>query len=98
MLTRTKNAETSKIVINSEIHLHHCLCESRGFELGKSNHRRCLVKKVLLKILQNWQERTCVLVRLRFSNVSFTKVLRTLFLQNTSGQLLLMKKLGDQKF
>ena len=44
MLTRTKNAEMSKRVSNSEIHLHHCLCESRGFEIGKSNHRRCSVK------------------------------------------------------
>ena len=32
MLTRTKNAEMSKRVSNSEIHLHHCLCESKGFE------------------------------------------------------------------
>ena len=35
----------SKRVSNSEIHLHHCLCESRGFEIGKSNHRRCSVKR-----------------------------------------------------
>ena len=53
----------SKIVSNSEIHLDHCLCESRGFKIGKSNHRRCSVKKVFLKILQNWQKRTCVRVR-----------------------------------
>ena len=43
MPTRTKNAEMSKIVSNSEIHLHHCLCESSGFKIGKSNHRRCSV-------------------------------------------------------
>ena len=53
MTTRTKNAEMSKIVSNSEIHLHHCLCESRGFKIGKSKHRRCSVKKVFLKILEN---------------------------------------------
>ena len=47
MLTRTKNAEMSKRVSNSEIHLHHCLCESRGFEIGKSDHRRCSVKSAL---------------------------------------------------
>ena len=49
MPTRTKSVEMSKIVISSEIHLHHCLCESRGFKLGRSNHRRCLVKKMFLK-------------------------------------------------
>ena len=53
MPARTKNAEMSKIVSNSEIHLDHCLCESRGFKIGKSNHRKCSVKKVFLKILQN---------------------------------------------
>ena len=46
MPTRTKNTEVSKIVSNSEIHLHHCLCESRGFKIGKSNHGRCSVKKM----------------------------------------------------
>ena len=45
MPTRTKSVEMRKIVSNSEIHLHHCLCESRGFKIGKSNHRRCSVKK-----------------------------------------------------
>ena len=98
MPTRTKYPEMNKIVSNSEIHLHHCLCESRGFKIGKNNHRRCSVKKVLLKVFQHWQKRTCVRVRHRVSTVSFTKFLRALFLQSTSGRLLLMKKLGDQKF
>ena len=98
MPTRTKSFEISKIVSNSEIHLHHCLYESRGFKIGKSNHRKCLVKKVFLKILQNWQKRTCVRVRHGFSTVSFTKFLRTLFLQNTLGQLLLMKTLMVKNF
>ena len=53
MLIRTKSVEMNKIVTNSEIHLHHCLCESRGFETGRSSHRRCSIKKVFLKILQN---------------------------------------------
>ena len=39
----------SKIVSNSEIHLHHCLCEPRGFKIGESN--QCSVRKVFLKIL-----------------------------------------------
>ena len=76
--TRTNSAEMSKIVSNSEIHLHHCLCESRGFKIGRSNHRRCSVKKVFLKILQNWQKITCLRVLHGFSTVSFTKFLRTL--------------------
>ena len=102
MPTRTKNAEISNIVSNSEIHLHHCLCESGGFKIGKSIHRRCSVKKVFLKILkttkgQKLQKNTCVRVRHWFSADSFTKFLRTVFPQNTSGRLLLMKKLDDQK-
>ena len=39
----------SNIVSNSESHLHHCLCESRGFKIGKSNQRRCSVKKGVLE-------------------------------------------------
>ena len=53
MPTRTKSVEMSKIVSNSEIHLHHYLCESSVFKIGRSNHQRCSVKKVFLKILQN---------------------------------------------
>ena len=53
MLTRTKIVEMSKVVSNSEIHVYHCLCESRGFKIGRSKHRRCSVKKAFLKILQN---------------------------------------------
>ena len=44
MLTRTKSAEMNKIVTNSEIHFHHCLCESRGFKTGRSSQRRCSIK------------------------------------------------------
>ena len=44
---------------NLEIRLHNCLCESRGFKIGRSSHQRCSIKKVLLKISQNWQENTC---------------------------------------
>ena len=78
----------SKIVGNTEIHLQHCLCESRSLKIGKSNHRRCSVKKVSFKILQNLQKRTCVRVRHCFSTDSFTRFLKTIFLQNTSGRLL----------
>ena len=53
MPTRTKSVEKSKIVSKSEIHLRLCLCESRGFKIGRNNHQGCSIKKVLLKILQN---------------------------------------------
>ena len=48
--TTAINAEMNKIVTNSENHLRHCLCESRGFKIGRSSHRRCSIKKVFLKI------------------------------------------------
>ena len=35
MPTGTKSVEMNKIVTNSEMHLHHCLCESRGFNWKK---------------------------------------------------------------
>ena len=82
---RAKSVEMRKIVSNSEIHLHHCLCESRGFKIGRNNHRRCSKKKAFLKILQNWQKSTCVQVRHGFSTVSFTKCLRTLFYRTLPG-------------
>ena len=53
MLIRTKSVEMSKTVSNSEIHLHHCLCESSGFKIGRSNQQMCVVKEVFLKILEN---------------------------------------------
>ena len=39
MPTRTKSVEMNKIVTNSEMHLHHCPCESRGF-----NWKKCSIK------------------------------------------------------
>ena len=83
--TRTKIVEMSKIVSNSEIHLHHCLCESKGFKTGRSNHQRCSVKKVFLKIFQNWEKGICVWVWQGFSTVSFTKFLRLLFYRTLPG-------------
>ena len=64
MPTRTKNVEMNWIVTNSETHLHSCPCESRGFKIGRSSHRRCSIKKGALKNLQRWQEKTCVRVSL----------------------------------
>ena len=78
MLTRTNNTELSKIVSNSEIHLHHCLCESTAFKVGKSNHRRCSVKKMFLKILQNWQKRS-LKVWHRFSHASSSRTFLSLY-------------------
>ena len=78
MLTRTNNTELSKIVSNSEIHLHHCFCESTAFKVGKSNHRRCSVKKMFLKILQNWQKRS-LKVWHRFSHASSSRTFLSLY-------------------
>ena len=79
MPTRTKSVEMNKVVTNSEIYLHHFLCKTRGFKIGRSSHRRRLIKKVFLKLLQNLQENICVRVRHSFYPVSFTKFLRTFF-------------------
>ena len=78
MLTRTNNTELSKIVSNSEIHLHHCLCESTAFKVGKSSHRRCSVKKMFLKILQNWQKRSLKIWH-RFSHASSSRTFLSLY-------------------
>ena len=85
MPARTKIVEMSKIVSNSEIHLHHCLCESKGFKTGRSNHQRCSVKRMFLKIFQNWEKSICVRVWQGFSTVSFTKCLRPLFYRTLPG-------------
>ena len=64
----------------------------------RSSHQRCSVnKKVFLEISQNYQENTCLrpatLLKKRLWHrcfpVNFVKFLRTPFLQNTSGWLLL---------
>ena len=62
----------------------------------KSSYGRCSVKKVFLEISQNSQETTCVMslffsgLQLYLKKDSGTGVfLRTTFLQNTSGRLLL---------
>ena len=63
---------------------------------SRSSHRRCSVKKVFLEISQNSQGNTCARISLfkkrpwgRCFPVNFAKFLRTPFLQNTSGRLLL---------
>ena len=57
MPTRTKSVEINKILTNSEIRLHHCLCESSCFKTGRNSHRRCSIKKLFLKILQKLTEK-----------------------------------------
>ena len=87
-------------------------------DMVRSSHRRCSVKKVLLKSSQNSEQNTCArvsfLIKLqappaallkrwlcyRCFPVNFEKCLRTRFLQNTSGRLLLydeMKYFGTVK-
>ena len=86
--------------------------ESSG---NRSSHWRCSVKKVFLEISQNSQENTCArvsfLINLRpvtlFKKllwhrcfpVKFAEFLRTPFLQNTSGRLLVKEeKIGRGSF
>ena len=76
-------------------------------ETDRSSHRRCSVKKVFLEISQNSQENTCArnssLIKWHAWNfinkvslaqvlpVNYAKFLRTNFLQNASGRLLLKR-------
>ena len=73
--------------------------------LLRSSHPEVFCKKVFLKILQNSQENTCTrvtfLIKLkalqkrlwhRCFHLNFAKVLRTPFLQNTSGRLLVFNR------
>ena len=60
----------------------------------KRSHHRCSTKNMFLEISQNSQENTCATLfkkRLwrRCFPVNFAKFLRTPFLQNSSGRLLL---------
>ena len=78
--------------------------------LDRSSYWRCSIKKMFLKALLNWQENTCAkdsfLIKLqvckfikkkpwhRCFTVNFEKSLRTPFLRNTSGWLLLIGLIG----
>ena len=86
--------------------------KKKGTKKNRSSHRRCSIKKLFLKISQNSQENTCA--RVSFLNKSqvapatilkkealaqnFAKFLRTPFLQNISGTLLLKERMdcGEQ--
>ena len=74
----------------------------------RSSHQRCSIKKLLLRISQKSQENTSVGVSFhlcwspcnfmkrklqrRYFPVNIADILRTIFLQNTSGRLLLEVK------
>ena len=110
MPTRTKNVEMNWIVTISETHLHSCPCESRGFKIGRSSHRRCSIKKGALKNFAKVTGKN--LCQSLFINkdagprqkipteVFFCQVcqffFKNTFLQNISGRLLL-NKLDGQK-
>ena len=59
--------------------------DSYHTDLFKSRHQRCSIKKVFLEILQNSLENTCARVSFLIKLQAFF----VLFLQNTSGRLLL---------
>ena len=87
-----------------EIESEFCI-SMRKVILYRSSHQRSFLKKVLLKISQNSQENTCARVSFlitllkrdfikkrpwnRWFPVNFVKFLRSPFLQNKSGRLLL---------
>ena len=88
-----------------EAHLGSCQQSCQSWNFYKSNHRRCSIKKLFLKISQNSQENTCArvsfLVKLESTllkkrlwhwcfPVNFAKFFRTPFLRNTSALLLLL--------
>ena len=92
---------------NLETHLHNCLCESRGFKIRRSSHRRSSTKKCAFKNFEKltgkhlWRSfffnnvaglrPVKIKLRHRFFPVSFTKFLRTPFLHN----LFYIKLSGD---
>ena len=82
MLTRTKSAEMSKIVIDSEIHLHHCLCKPRGFKIGRSNQRKCSVKKGVLENFAKLTEKHLCPSPTRVFYCQFYEIFENTFLQN----------------
>ena len=51
MTTGTRNVAMNYVVTNWKIHY---LCESVGFKIKRSSHRKSSIKKVFLKFLQNW--------------------------------------------
>ena len=68
---------------------------------NKSSHRRCYLKKVFLEVSQNSQQKTCArnsfLIKLQATcnfikkETLALKFLKTPFLQNISGQLLVLQ-------
>ena len=90
-----------KIVINSEIHLHQCLFESRGFKSGISSaqwKRGAQWKRK--KILENFARLTGKYLCPSPTQVfpcQLYQVFENNFLQDTSRQLLLMNTLDGQK-
>ena len=89
MPNRSKSVEMNKIVTNLEFICITVSVNPGALKLEKATPKVFSKKGVLEKDL-------CP-SRHGFSTVSFTKFLKTLFLQNTSGRLLLAKKLDGQK-
>ena len=87
----------SRIVSDSEIHLHHCVCESRGFKIGRSNHQRCSVKKGVLENFEKLTEKHLCPSPTRVFYCLFYEIFENIFIQNTSERLLLMTRLDDKK-
>ena len=88
--TRTKTVGMSKIVKGSD--------ESRGFKIGRSNHRRCSVKTGVLENFSKLTEKHLCPSPIRVFYCQFYEIFENTFLQNTSERLLLMTRLDGKKF
>ena len=62
--------------------------------IDRSSHRRCSIKNVFLKISQNSQGNICARVSSFLTKLQ-AMYLRTSFLQNTYGRLLLYRNIGN---
>ena len=96
MPTRSKSVEMNKIVTNLEFICITVSVNPGALKLEKATPK-VFSKKGVLENFAKLTEKDLCPSRHGFSTVSFTKFLKTLSLQNTSGRLLLTKKLDGQK-
>ena len=70
--------------------------KTRGYERSRGRHWKCSIRKGILKISHNSQENTCArvtfLLKKRLWHWCFpVEIFKNIFLQNTSGRLLLKR-------
>ena len=91
--------ENTSITCDVEMRIMSCFLTltdpiNRPFSCAESNHRRCSVRNGVLRNFAKFTGKPPVpvsfLIKLQTLGLNFAKFLRTLFLQNNSGRLLLM--------